>query len=445
MKSIRILAFVLAAVLGLSSCKKDKDEGSVEPLAPEVLSGNILADKTLTNDRVWILKGYVYVSNNAVLTVEPGVIVKSDVSDKGALIIERGSKLIANGTSSQPIVFTSGQPAGSRQPGDWGGIILLGKAPTNRATEPVIEGGVGRNYGGTDPNDRSGSLKYVRIEYAGIAAQPGSEINGLTFGGVGAGTTVENIMVSYANDDAYEFFGGTVNCKNLIAYACKDDDFDFDFGYTGSIQFAVSLRKPDLNDSDAGNGIEADNDGSGTNAEPYTHPKLSNFTFIGPNNAAGTDPNQNFTNRWRRAVRFTLVNSILVGGQKGGFSIESNSSYNDYMAGISIFRNNLVHAVTAPYKLGSDVTVSGASAAAIQAKAEADGCQTFTSAEDIKLSSPFFSASPDFLPQTGSPALTGASFTGLGNFFTRVNYKGAFGSADWTKGWANWDPAATVY
>src|SRR5690606_26427426 len=129
-----------------------------------------------------ILKGYVYVKDGATLTIEPGTIIKSDVTEKGALIIERGAKLNAIGTSDKPIVFTSGKPAGQRLPGDWGGIILLGKASTNRTTEPTIEGGVGKNYGGTIDNDNSGTLKYVRIEYAGIAAQPGSEINGLTCG-----------------------------------------------------------------------------------------------------------------------------------------------------------------------------------------------------------------------------------------------------------------------
>ncbi|HEY1024368.1 MAG TPA: hypothetical protein VGE26_04340 [Sphingobacteriaceae bacterium] len=445
MKSTKFLAFLLAGALAFTGCQKSDDDEEPVQLAPEVLSGTVSANKTLTNDRQWVLKGYVYVTSGATLTVEPGTTIKSDIGDKGALIVERGGKLIANGTADAPIVFTSGQPAGSRQPGDWGGIILLGKAPTNRATEPTIEGGVGRTYGGTDPNDNSGSLKFVRIEYAGIAAQPDSEINGLTLGAVGAGTTLENIMVSYGNDDAFEFFGGTVNARNLIAFANKDDDFDFDYGYTGSIQFAVSLRKPNSNDSDAGNGIEADNDGSGTSATPYTRPVLSNFTFIGPNNAAGTDPNQNFNNRWRRAVRFVVRNSILMGGQKGGFSIESNSSYNDYMAGLSEFKNNLVHAVAAPYKIGSDVTVVGASAAAVQAKAEADGGKTITNAADIKLTSPFFSTTPNLLPASGSPAAGGANFTGMSSFFTQVNHIGAFGTTNWAAGWTNFDPQNIAY
>src|SRR5690606_24538277 len=210
--------------------------------------------------------------------------------------IEPGAKIMANGTENNPIVFTSGKAVGDREPGDWGGIILLGKAPTNRGTAslPSIEGGVGRTYGGTDPEDNSGVMRYVRIEYAGIAAQPNSEINALTFGGVGSKTVIEHIMTSYANDDAYEFFGGTVSPRYLVAYATADDDFDFDFGYSGSIQYAVSLRDPKFVDpGDAGNGIECDNDGNGTDATPNTHPVLSNLTIIGPNNASGTAGNHN--------------------------------------------------------------------------------------------------------------------------------------------------------
>src|SRR5690606_33335355 len=213
--------------------------------------------------------------------------------------IEPGAKIMANGTENNPIVFTSGKAVGDREPGDWGGIILLGKAPTNRGTAslPSIEGGVGRTYGGEDPEDNSGIMRYVRIEYAGIAAQPNSEINGLTFGGVGRGTTIENIMVSYGNDDGYEFFGGTVNCKNLIAFANADDDFDFDFGYNGTIQYGISLRHPQFADpGDAANGIEADNDGDGSGATPNTRPILSNFTFIGPNSASNTQANHNLAN-----------------------------------------------------------------------------------------------------------------------------------------------------
>lgn len=435
------LALVALAVAAMTSCSKNDDEDDIiaPPTNPNetILSGTLSANKTLTADKTWTLKGYVYVPNGVTLTIEAGTTIKSDKTEKGALCIERGGKIQANGTVDKPIVMTSGQDAGARNPGDWGGLIILGNAPTNRTSTPVIEGGLDRVYGGTNANDNSGTLKYVRIEYAGIAAFPGSEINGLTLGGVGSGTTIENVQIVYGNDDAYEFFGGNVNAKYLVAYGTADDDFDFDFGYTGKIQFAVALRDPSFVDNgDAGNGIEADNDGSGTAATPYTRPVLSNFTFVGPNNATGTAANHNFGNRWRRAVRFVLRNSILMGWQKGGFSIESDGTANDYSAagGTSEFKNNLVHAVADPYRV-SGLTTATLTAAAIRTKAESEGCKTYANAADIKLTSPFALTAPNLLPATGSDALAGASFTGLDAFFATTTYVGAFGTTNWLASW----------
>jgi hypothetical protein len=394
----------------------------------------------------YTLRGYVYVTDGNTLTIAPGSVIVSDITEKGALIIERGAKLIADGRADNPIVFTSGKAIGQRTPGDWGGIILLGKAPTNRPLDPapVVEGGVGRKYGGTDPNDESGILRYVRIEFAGIAAEPGSEINGLTLGGVGSGTIIENVQVSFGNDDAFEFFGGTVSCKNLIAFATADDDFDFDFGYNGKIQYAIACRKPDFVDGgDAGNGIECDNDGSGSAATPVTRPQLSNFTLVGPNNAAGTAANHNFGNRWRRSTQFQLRNSILIGWQKAGFSMESDNTIRAYFTdGLSEFRNNLVHAVTSPYRSGN---VALATDAQVKTKAESEGCITYASGDDVQLSSPYYSITPNFLPKTGSPALTGASFTGMNSFFTSTTFRGAMGTVNWTDKWTNWDPQNAAY
>lgn len=447
-----LFALSLVTVLGAVSCVKvnfdDSDDtgggGTVDPNS-NVISGVISSSKFYAKGK-WILKGYVYVTEGATITFEAGCIVQSDVTEKGALIIERGAKLIAQGTAANPIVFTSGKPAGSRAPGDWGGIIMLGKAPTNRPLDPAptIEGGVGRQYGGTDPLDESGILRYVRIEFAGIAAEPGSEINGLTLGGVGSGTIIENVQVSYGNDDAYEFFGGTVNAKNLVALATADDDFDFDFGYTGKIQFAVSCRKPDFVDAgDAGNGIECDNDAAGTLATPRTRPQLSNFTILGPNDAAGTAANHNYSLRWRRATQFVLRNSVLLGHPDAGFSMESDATLNDYYVNnVSEFKNNLIFASANIYRSGNAAI---ASASQIQTKAEAEGCITLANSAAAQLTSPFFSTTPNFLPATGSPALSGASFTGMNAFFTSTTYRGAFGATNWTTGWCNWDPQNAAY
>ena len=330
--------------LGLFSCDRDLGggEGPVNVPATTTLTGNINTTTTLTSDKVWTLKGYVYVTDGAKLIIQPGTTIVSDVAEKGALCIERGSQIIAEGTQSKPIVFTSGRPEGQRTPGDWGGIVILGRAKTNRSSEPTIEGGIGRPYGGTNDSDNSGVMRFVRIEYAGIAAMPNSEINALTLGGVGNGTILENIQTIYANDDAFEFFGGTVNGKNLYAFATADDDFDFDFGYTGMITNGVAKRDPQFVDSgDAGNGVECDNDGTGSAAQPYTHPKLFNMILVGPNTSSAL-ANHNLGLRFRRSTQFTMKNSVVWGWMKGGLSLESNETAQFVKDGVSVFENNSV-------------------------------------------------------------------------------------------------------
>jgi len=338
----KLLTIMIA--LGLFSCDRDLGggEGPVNVPATTTLTGNINTTTTLTSDKVWTLKGYVYVTDGAKLIIQPGTTIVSDVAEKGALCIERGSQIIAEGTQSKPIVFTSGRPEGQRTPGDWGGIVILGRAKTNRSSEPTIEGGIGRPYGGTNDSDNSGVLRFVRIEYAGIAAMPNSEINALTLGGVGNGTILENIQTIYANDDAFEFFGGTVNGKNLYAFATADDDFDFDFGYTGMITNGVAKRDPQFVDSgDAGNGVECDNDGTGSAAQPYTHPKLFNMILVGPNTSSAL-ANHNLGLRFRRATQFTMKNSVVWGWMKGGLSLESNETAQFVKDGVSVFENNSV-------------------------------------------------------------------------------------------------------
>jgi hypothetical protein len=338
----KLLTIMIA--LGLFSCDRDLGggEGPINVPSTTTLTGNINTTTTLTSDKVWTLKGYVYVTDGAKLIIQPGTTIVSDVAEKGALCIERGSQIIAEGTQSKPIVFTSGRPEGQRSPGDWGGIVILGRAKTNRSSEPTIEGGIGRPYGGTNDSDNSGVMRFVRIEYAGIAAMPNSEINALTLGGVGNGTILENIQTIYANDDAFEFFGGTVNGKNLYAFATADDDFDFDFGYTGMITNGVAKRDPQFVDSgDAGNGVECDNDGTGSAAQPYTHPKLYNMILVGPNVSTAL-ANHNLGLRFRRATQFTMKNSIVWGWMKGGLSLESNETTQFVKDGVSVFENNSV-------------------------------------------------------------------------------------------------------
>jgi hypothetical protein len=398
----KLLGLIL--VLGLFSCKKELG-GDVTPInvpTTTTLSGNINTTTTLTSDKVWTLKGYVYVTDGAKLIIQPGTTIVSDIAEKGALIIERGAQLLAEGTSAKPIVFTSGKAVGERMPGDWGGVVLLGRATTNRTSEPTIEGGIGRPYGGTNDLDNSGILKYVRIEYAGIAAMPNSEINALTLGGIGSGTIIENVQTIYANDDAFEFFGGTVNAKNLYAYATADDDYDFDFGYRGSVSYSVSKRDPLFVDAgDAGNGVECDNDGTGTSAQPFTHPKLDNMILVGPFDVTSL-ANHNLGLRWRRATQFTITNSKIVGYQKGAFSMESNETAQAYKDGVSKFQNNEVQSYDPLLNFKSTSAVITAADMKVKALTEGNKEVSYTKAEMETLSKPIWISGWTRFPTKGN-------------------------------------------
>ena len=387
MKKFLIIFGILFSII---SCEKNLGGGDPPINVPSqtTLTGNINQTTTLTSDKVWTLKGYVYVTDGAKLIIQPGTKIVSDIAEKGALCIERGAQIIAEGTSLKPIVFTSGRPDGQKSPGDWGGIVILGRATTNRTSDPTIEGGIGRAYGGTNDSDNSGVLKFVRIEYAGIAALPNSEINALTLGAVGSGTILENIQTIYANDDAFEFFGGTVSAKNLYAFATADDDYDFDFGYRGSITNSIAKRDPQFVDNgDAGNGVECDNDGTGSSAQPFTHPKLSYMVLVGSNDATSL-PNHNLGLRWRRATQFTITNSVIAGWMKGGFSIESNETAISYKDGLSKFENNFVGAFDPITNFRS--TSAAFTATDMKAKALSQGNveKTYTSSELQLLTNP---------------------------------------------------------
>ena len=391
-------------IIGLFSCKKElgSDINHINVPSSTTLNGNINITTTLTSDKVWTLKGYVYVTDGAKLIIQPGTTIVSDIAEKGALIIERGAQIIAEGTAAKPIVFTSGKTAGGKAPGDWGGVVILGKATTNRTSEPIIEGGIGRPYGGTNDLDNSGILKYVRIEYAGIAAMPNSEINALTLGAVGSGTIIENVQTIYANDDAFEFFGGTVNVKNLYAFATADDDYDFDFGYRGSVSYSVSKRDPQFVDAgDAGNGVECDNDGTGTSVQPFTHPKLDNMILVGPFDAASL-ANHNLGLRWRRATQFTMTNSKIIGYQKGAFSIESNETAQAYKDGISKFQNNEIQSYDPILNFKSTSTVITAANMKVKAISEGNKEVSYTKAEMETLSKPIWSNSWTRFPNKGN-------------------------------------------
>ena len=298
----------------------------------------ITKNTTWTSGNIYVIAGPIYVKTGFTLTIQPGTVIKgkSTVSNS-SLIIQRGAKIMAQGTVSNPIVFTSDKTAGNRNIGDWGGIILLGKAkinPTGGVTN--IEGlaaSLDNEYGGTDDDDNSGVMTYCRIEFAGYIFAPDKEINGLTFGGVGRATTIHHIQVSYSNDDSYEWFGGTVNATHLVAFKGLDDDFDTDFGYSGTLQFCLGIRDKNISDQSSGStseGFESDNEGTGTDSliTPKTRAVFSNFTMVGPYRGDATFNETVSTGsfKFRRAMRIRRNSSLRV----------FNSVFTDFQNGIFI-------------------------------------------------------------------------------------------------------------
>lgn len=312
---------------------------TVYPETNTTVEGELTSSATWTSDKVYLIKGFYYVRDGVTLTIQPGTVIRGDKDTKGTLLIERGAKLIAEGTRSQPIVFTSNHTPGNRDYGDWGGVVLCGKAAINvSGGTAIIEGGPTSVYGGgASPvdTDNSGSLKFIRIEFPGIPFVPDKEINGLTFGGVGNGTQVDYVQISYSGDDSFEWFGGQVNAKHLIAFRGWDDDFDTDFGYRGMIQYAVSLRDKDIADPGSGsNSFESDNDGAGSVNTPITQPVFSNVSSFGPKYTIATSVNSNFKRAMhlRRNTRLSVYNSVFAGWPIGLF-IDGTAAQGNATAG----------------------------------------------------------------------------------------------------------------
>lgn len=510
-KNTSSLTFAAALLLGVASCKTNDitpapnavpngntgtgtGTGTTNTAPVVTVQGEITTNTTWSAKNQYFLKGYVYVRSGVVLTIEAGTIIKGDKDTKGSLLIESGAKLIAIGTVAKPIVFTSNQPKGSRNYGDWGGVILAGNAPVNNivnGVKPVVEGGPTTTYGGTDPADNSGTLQYVRIEFGGIAFSPNNEINGLTLCGVGNGTSIDHIQVSYSGDDSYEWFGGTVNAKYLVAHRGWDDDFDTDNGFSGKNQFLVSLRDPLAADQSGSKGFESDNDGNNSSNTPKTLAVFSNVTLVGPLiNPTGTG---SISSQYvagvhiRRNSSLSLFNSVVMGwptgilidGTKTATNIGNSTLRikNTIIAGdptgsnskggqkdiIYIGGSGGAGSLTATNMMSADSSYFGSAVGPISwLFASANANKKYGTSDAVRLLNPFNLTSPSFLPSTTSPIVyngttatpaVAASFTDdkvMDPFFTKVNYIGAFAgtgsSADnWMAGWTNFDPQNTDY
>lgn len=337
-------------------------------LPVQTVSGDITAangNDHWTSDKVWEIEGIVNVIAGETLTIDPGTYIKAKdlgaSTPSGVLVVQKGGKLMAVGTSTAPIVFTSYKLLDCNEfntpaPGDFGGVIMLGDAPTNMPTSTTIEGLTGSqySYGGSNPTHNGGTLQYVRIEFGGfdlLAPNSGNEINGLTLGGVGSGTTLDHIQVSYGKDDAFEFFGGTVNASNLIAFAQDDDGFDFDHGYTGTITCALALADFNSTHSTSGgfpdsNAIELDGENTGNTGSHVTHPTINNLTIIGVSTSANATVYENGIHV-RKSGKLTLDNAVVTGYPQG-VAVESPSTVADLtFTNVGVFGFNQATATVA--------------------------------------------------------------------------------------------------
>ncbi len=455
----KMLLVALAAVT--FACGDDVTTTTVtKPTTNTVVDGAtpITVNTRWTADKRYLLKGFVRVKSGATLTIDAGTVILGDKASTGTLVIERGAKINAEGTVTKPIVFTSAQAKGSRSYGDWGGVVLLGNAPTNKPTTTSIEGIDNANYGGTDANDNSGILKYVRIEFAGVAISPNNEINGLTMGGVGAGTTIQYVQVTQSGDDSFEWFGGNVNAKYLIAHRGWDDDFDTDYGFSGNVQFGLVIRDPQIADQSNSNGFESDNDNPASVAEPRTAANFSNITLIGAldRGVASVNPQFGRAAHIRRNTRTSIFNSVLT-GYPVGIHVDGTITQTDAVAGLLTVENTTLAAMgknLAGFSLTAGSTGLPTITDAPQTifewfNAAAKNNKTQGNLQAIGISSINMSnPMTTLMPAANSNLLTSGSFTNArlqSTAFEKVTFVGAFGTNDWTKTWTNFDPQNTDY
>ncbi len=406
---------------------------TVYPAPTQTISGSITS-QTWSPSNTYLLSGTVAVASGNTLTILPGTVIRGDKNSKACLIITKGAQINAQGTVANPIVFTSNES--TRNPADWGGVVILGNGVINTAcstcpTSPntnFIEGFATTfpeiSYGGNNNTESSGVMSYCRIEFAGVALSttPNSELNGLTMGGVGSGTKIDHIQVSFGGDDSFEWFGGAVDAKYLISFRGLDDDFDTDYGYAGRVQFGLIVRDKDISDA-AGdsNGFESDNSGgTGLNKLPVTKAIFSNITSIGPkrDGSVALPVGEKFERGifTRRNTAISIHNSIILGWEKGwhvsGQPTFDNYNANTNMDSLGLVQNTIIASNLFP-KFVHDA--GGANSTWYNAYAGLTNIDTTKSVAQIA----FVNAFPtelydpcDFRLSAASTASTGANFGG---------------------------------
>ena len=438
-----VLPFLLAAaaLFGFAAC--DDGGGSTIPApapAPEPtpgdppalmeVSGDIAGEVTWVAATEYLLRGAVFVTDGATLTIEAGTRIYGDSATTGTLIVARGGRLMAIGTADAPIVMTSDQVEGERARGDWGGLIINGSAPLNiPGSEGEGEGDTGA-YGGNNPADSSGVLNYVRVEFAGAEFSPDNELNGIAFQGVGNGTEVDYIQVHSSKDDGVEFFGGTVDVKHVICTGIADDSFDWTEGWTGRGQFWIAQQRGD----DADNGIEADSNAENNDLEPFSNPTLYNLTLIGdPDTDHGNESDIGML--LREGTKAAVANSIVMGFKSEGLRLDHAKTYEHAANGGLVVRNSIFHGnLGGAWGDGGNRPDSAITAEAF-----------FTASPGLLETDPMLAdaynhTAPDCRPLTGSPALeaSNAAIPPADGFFDPVLFIGACDADDdWFLGWTS--------
>ncbi len=448
------------ALATTAACKDDSGltgddvadvDAAPQPDAPpgitfvDVAAGDITTDTTWTKNTVYTLKGYVFVVGST-LTIEPGTVIKGDAGS--ALTITSTGRIVAAGTAAEPIVFTSSNSM--PMSGDWGGLVMLGQAPINvTGGSNQIEGfptslGDRVRYGGTAATHDCGTLRYVRIEYAGFELAPGNELNGLTLGACGSGTTVSYVQSHLGLDDGIEVFGGAVKLDHLVITQPDDDGLDWDLGWTGRAQFVVVQQKAGRGDK----GIEADNHPTVFSATPRSAPELWNVTLVGGDGPT-TDKRQGGLHL-RRGTAVKLSNAIVAYWNQFGLDVDGLDSVGQVGAALTVQHTYFVKSTSATAVWPADfdrIKVSSNPDVFSQNDCQSPSMNclveetVFGAAAtnhvdiDVQLGAPKDLAAPNWRPATGSPALAGCA-TPPSGLDTTATYCGAFGATDWTAGWA---------
>ena len=379
----------------------------------------IATDTTWTNDTIYKVYHQVFVNPGATLTIEPGTLIQAR-GQNAVIVVEKGAKIMADGRREAPIVMTCDAPVGLRESGCWAGLIVLGNAPMTRGTG-LAEGVIPETrpvYGGDDPTDSSGMLRYVRVEFAGVDFNPETQPNGFGFHGVGSGTMISHIQAHEGEDDGIEFFGGAADCMYCVSSGSKDDSLDWAFGWTGTAQY-LFIQQDLLGD----NGIEADNDSVGFDRTPRSHPTLYNVTMVG-----GLYQGMNTTSgdgmRIRVGTAITARNVLMMGFGGDALDVRDNSP-SFFMDGTSSIKNSII-------------TMNGGKTGMEQFRGGVESMVGYMDSNPM-LVNVRYEANPDPRPMVGSPARAiGAAATppSDGALDTSAQCVGAFcNDENWLEEW----------